>query len=142
MRHWVGFTSITRRLISAFQSHTNTYDTSAKRRVPSWCDRILWNAAAGTQVKPLHYQRYEADISDHRVSLMLGTDALEADRQVPRQPVSAAFDFSVRHVDLVKHERTRRQVLHEWGREQEKLLETCQDYYAGDSTVKQLMSSK
>jgi hypothetical protein len=40
------------------------YDTSEKKRTPSWCDRILY---FGTNIiKQEHYSRYECKISDHR----------------------------------------------------------------------------
>jgi len=39
------------------------YDTSEKRRIPAWCDRILYR---GNNVKQEHYLRYECKVSDHR----------------------------------------------------------------------------
>ncbi|KAJ3037769.1 hypothetical protein HDV00_001355 [Rhizophlyctis rosea] len=41
---------------------TDRYDTSEKRRIPAWCDRILYRGSVA-----LHsYTRFEAKISDHR----------------------------------------------------------------------------
>ncbi|KAI9889689.1 MAG: hypothetical protein M1814_005090 [Vezdaea aestivalis] len=56
---------------------TDTYDTSSKARVPSWCDRILYRGLG--RVKQLDYCRHEVHASDHR-------------------PVSAAFKFWVKTV--------------------------------------------
>ncbi|ORY56453.1 Endonuclease/exonuclease/phosphatase, partial [Leucosporidium creatinivorum] len=71
------------------------YDTSEKKRVPSWCDRILYRSEDAEAIKPLSYRRYEADISDHR-------------------PVSAAFECQIRKIDLIAHERVYRGVLRDW----------------------------
>ena len=52
---------------------TDRYDTSSKKRIPSWTDRILWRLRTedGTQgpvsVEQLHYNHVpEVDCSDHR----------------------------------------------------------------------------
>jgi len=42
---------------------TSTYDTSEKRRIPAWCDRILWK---GQHVRPQGYGRLEFTQSDHK----------------------------------------------------------------------------
>jgi hypothetical protein len=42
---------------------TNIYDTSKKQRVPSWCDRVLYN---GKDVKSIEYGCVEIRLSDHR----------------------------------------------------------------------------
>ena len=49
-----------------YDPRTSTYDSSEKRRVPAWCDRVLWRASEPSRVEQLHYRRYEADVSDHR----------------------------------------------------------------------------
>ncbi|GES90435.1 DNase I-like protein [Rhizophagus clarus] len=64
----------------------NIYDTSEKKRTPSWCDRILH---FGTNIEQEHYSRYECKISDHR-------------------PISGAFKIRIKtirksHQDKVKY---------------------------------------
>ncbi|KAJ2080763.1 hypothetical protein H4R24_002855 [Coemansia sp. RSA 988] len=51
---------------------TDRYDSSEKRRIPAWCDRVLFRGATpnapdpqGT-IAPLAYQRFECRQSDHR----------------------------------------------------------------------------
>lgn len=56
---------------------SNNYDTSEKRRVPSWCDRILYY---GEKVRQNTYRRFEVQASDHR-------------------PISASFTISVKKID-------------------------------------------
>lgn len=51
-----------------YDHNSSNYDTSPKQRVPSWCDRILWKSMRKESVKCIAYGRYEADVSDHRVS--------------------------------------------------------------------------
>eukprot|EP01130_Rhizamoeba_saxonica_P009304 TRINITY_DN3776_c0_g1_i1.p1 TRINITY_DN3776_c0_g1~~TRINITY_DN3776_c0_g1_i1.p1 ORF type:complete len:514 (-),score=125.63 TRINITY_DN3776_c0_g1_i1:42-1454(-) len=46
-----------------YDPHTTIYDTSDKKRIPAWCDRILWKS---DYVSPLHYRRFEMLESDHR----------------------------------------------------------------------------
>lgn len=64
-----------------YDRRSNEFDTSEKKRVPAWCDRVLWRSRDPERVKQLHYRRYEANVSDHR-------------------PVSAAFAMTVKSVRL------------------------------------------
>ncbi|GAA5926948.1 hypothetical protein JCM10213_005533 [Rhodosporidiobolus nylandii] len=86
------------------------YDTSEKQRVPAWCDRVLWRAERKESVKALSYGRFEADMSDHR-------------------PVAAIFNVQVKKIDPVLADRAYREVVHEWAKEQERLLQTARSYY-------------
>ncbi|GAM18525.1 hypothetical protein SAMD00019534_017000, partial [Acytostelium subglobosum LB1] len=46
---------------------TTEYDSSEKKRVPSWCDRVLWKTAKRAEnVGILAYRRHELLSSDHR----------------------------------------------------------------------------
>jgi len=58
---------------------TDVYDSSVKQRLPAYCDRVLWRADRADKVQPLHYRRYECNVSDHR-------------------PISAAFDLDVKRI--------------------------------------------
>lgn len=49
-----------------YDRHSNSYDTSEKRRIPAWCDRILYRSRDPSRIENLWYGRYEPDISDHR----------------------------------------------------------------------------
>ncbi|KAI6649300.1 synaptojanin-1 isoform X3 [Oopsacas minuta] len=60
---------------------TNIWDSSAKKRCPAWCDRILWK---GEEVKQLSYSMHHTILpSDHK-------------------PVSALFNVQIRGVDQQK----------------------------------------
>ncbi|KXS19864.1 DNase I-like protein [Gonapodya prolifera JEL478] len=56
---------------------SDVYDTSEKRRMPSWCDRILFR---GSHIKLRTFARHECRISDHR-------------------PVCAAFEIRSKRLD-------------------------------------------
>ena len=51
-----------------YDDHSNSYDTSQKKRIPAWCDRILYEKAqkCGGGIELLHYGRKESYFSDHR----------------------------------------------------------------------------
>ena len=67
-----------------YNFNSNDYDTSSKNRVPSWCDRILYEEDSNlTQV---YYGRTELKLSDHR-------------------PVFGLFEAKIRKInDLSKQE--------------------------------------
>ncbi|TPX32651.1 hypothetical protein SmJEL517_g04283 [Synchytrium microbalum] len=46
-----------------YDRNSTMYDSSDKKRVPAWCDRILYR---GSTLSQTSYQRYECLVSDHR----------------------------------------------------------------------------
>lgn len=56
---------------------SDEYDSSDKKRLPAWCDRILYRGIG--RVKQLEYRRHEVRASDHR-------------------PVSAYFKLRIKRV--------------------------------------------
>ena len=63
---------------------TDRYDTSEKRRVPAWCDRILYRGPG--KIMQLDYGRYELHVSDHR-------------------PVTAHFKMRVKQIQADKRQK-------------------------------------
>jgi len=116
-----------------YDHNSKEYDTSAKQRTPSWCDRILWKSQAReSSVKCIAYGRYEADISDHRVRhLSFFSSAAECSTEIGfrLQPISASFEVEVKKEDHLRAEDTLRGVLHEWAIEEERLLDSARDFY-------------
>lgn len=70
-----------------FDVGTDTYDSSEKKRVPSWCDRILFRG----HVECLKYDSKVVRLSDHR-------------------PVIGQFDVKVKRIDPDKFDRVRAEV--------------------------------
>ncbi|KAI8614175.1 Endonuclease/exonuclease/phosphatase [Chytriomyces sp. MP71] len=68
-----------------YDINSNNYDTSDKKRVPAWCDRILWK---GRSISQVSYERNESTMSDHR-------------------PISSLFTVRVKHVNGQAFERIR-----------------------------------
>lgn len=61
-----------------FDRGTHVYDTSEKKRTPSWTDRVLWKQSKDL-IKPIRYESCPAiDISDHKP--VLGTFWLTSDK--------------------------------------------------------------
>lgn len=58
-----------------FDAGTDSYDSSAKQRLPSYCDRVLWRVnAAGVSVSPKSYNMFMSlRSSDHKpIAALLG----------------------------------------------------------------------
>jgi len=67
---------------------THNYDTSAKNRIPAWCDRVLWHGDSA--IAPLSYHSFRFTNSDHRpVGLLLRVPLVER-----ATPVSEEGDLS------------------------------------------------
>ncbi|KAI8061690.1 Endonuclease/exonuclease/phosphatase [Gongronella butleri] len=75
-----------------YDSGTNRYDTSAKRRAPSWTDRILWKKPSNPDKPMLTQLTY-----DNCMDMMLSD----------HKPVHAMFSAKVRHLDHSKLQSTR-----------------------------------
>lgn len=88
---------------------TNNYDSSDKRRIPAWCDRILF--LRGPRVQPLNYQRYEITTSDHK-------------------PVSAALALQLKRIDPTLSREVYRSTLADWKKREGDMLAKISAAYA------------
>ncbi|KAI0269350.1 DNase I-like protein [Gloeopeniophorella convolvens] len=93
-----------------YDLHSTEYDTSEKRRIPAWCDRVLWRARDPSRVEQLHYRRYEPDISDHR-------------------PISAAFRVRVKSIQHDARAGVKGDVLAQWAVREQQLLDNARAFY-------------
>lgn len=93
-----------------YDLHSTEYDTSEKRRIPAWCDRVLWRARDPTRVEQLHYRRYEPDISDHR-------------------PITAAFRILVKSVQLDARSSVKEGVQAQWAVRERQLLDSTRAFF-------------
>ncbi|KLT41531.1 DNase I-like protein [Cutaneotrichosporon oleaginosum] len=89
---------------------TNEYDSSEKRRIPAWCDRVLFTKSP--RISSISYRRYEVNVSDHR-------------------PVSAGLVCQVKSIDPVRCAIVRSEIEAAWKVYQEERLETMAKTYAG-----------
>ncbi|KAG8702323.1 hypothetical protein FRC09_004804, partial [Ceratobasidium sp. 395] len=92
-----------------YDRKSDEFDTSEKRRIPAWCDRILFRSR-GDHVHCDRYTRWEPNISDHR-------------------PVSGAFTVQVKSVRREAWSMVRIRVQEEWQQVQDQLLWAMQDFY-------------
>ncbi|CUA69348.1 putative inositol polyphosphate 5-phosphatase C9G1,10c [Schizosaccharomyces pombe 972h-] [Rhizoctonia solani] len=90
---------------------SNEFDSSEKRRIPAWCDRILYRSR-GDRVHHEHYRRYEPNVSDHR-------------------PVSGGFRVEVKSVNRDAWNIVKARVQEEWQERQGQLLWVSQEFYTG-----------
>ncbi|GAA5894786.1 hypothetical protein JCM6882_006680 [Rhodosporidiobolus microsporus] len=91
---------------------TDQYDSSPKRRIPAWCDRVLYRADRADKVIPLQYRRWEVNVSDHR-------------------PISAAFDLRIKSVVPDKRAQVWAEVEAAWFAVESSILEEVRKYYTG-----------
>ncbi len=89
---------------------TDQYDSSEKRRIPAWCDRVLFTKSP--RISAINYRRYEVNVSDHR-------------------PVSAGLACEVKSIDQVRCALVRSEVEAAWKVYQEERLNTMVKVYAG-----------
>jgi hypothetical protein len=98
-----------------YDRNSDAFDTSEKRRVPAWCDRVLWRSKE-ERVVLLGYRRWEVNVSDHR-------------------PVSAVFRVTVKKVVGEARGRERRVVEGWWRGMEVALLADAKAFYETQALV-------
>jgi hypothetical protein len=99
-----------------YDRNSMEYDSSEKRRLPAWCDRVLWRSREPSRVKQLHYRRWEANVSDHR-------------------PISAGFTVTVKSVRHELRAVAKAEVHGFWVEHQTKLLRAAKEYYVSQALI-------
>jgi len=99
-----------------YDRRSSEYDSSEKSRVPAWCDRVLWRSRVPERVQQLHYQRYEANISDHR-------------------PISAAFRMTVKSVAHDARAAVEAETLSVWGIQEQELLQAAHQFFVDQQMI-------
>ncbi|SRR5258707_10786330 len=99
-----------------YDRRSNEFDTSEKRRVPAWCDRILYRCRDPERVECLHYRRYEANISDHR-------------------PISGRFRITTKLVQPDLREAEKLVVEQEWRIREQGLLREAHRFYLKEMRI-------
>uniref|UniRef100_A0A915DMG6 Inositol polyphosphate-related phosphatase domain-containing protein n=1 Tax=Ditylenchus dipsaci TaxID=166011 RepID=A0A915DMG6_9BILA len=91
-----------------FDVGTSTWDTSEKRRIPAWCDRILyWTRDKSIKIEQLSYTSVEKVVfSDHK-------------------PVCATFNLAVKLIDQKKRNAVYEEVLRESDKKANDKLPVC-----------------
>ncbi|OCF57415.1 hypothetical protein L486_04873 [Kwoniella mangroviensis CBS 10435] len=87
---------------------THDYDSSEKRRIPAWCDRILYRKSP--HIRNLNYRRYEPTVSDHR-------------------PISGGYQITLKAVDTLKEMDVRRELAGEWAKKEKGMLMMMADKF-------------
>lgn len=86
------------------------YDSSEKKRVPAWCDRVLYRSNAA---KPLTYKRHEVKISDHR-------------------PISATYEIQVKKRNDLKRDHLLEKIEKDWFIAVESVIKEKKTSYIAD----------
>ncbi|KAI8385673.1 Endonuclease/exonuclease/phosphatase [Blakeslea trispora] len=89
---------------------TDFYDSSEKKRVPAWCDRVLYK---GKNIQNLFYRRYEPRCSDHR-------------------PIAAGFSFETKITDQKKRDMLMSKVEEEWREYVDRFIKDKKARYVAD----------
>ncbi|KAI7869391.1 Endonuclease/exonuclease/phosphatase [Spinellus fusiger] len=89
---------------------TDFYDRSEKKRVPAWCDRVLYR---GKTIRNVYYKRHEVRASDHR-------------------PISAGFNFEVKLINDTKRDEIQRRILARWSIHFEAIIKNKKVQYIAD----------
>lgn len=99
-----------------YDRNSDVFDTSEKRRVPAWCDRVLWRSRESERVVLMGYRRWEVNVSDHR-------------------PVSAVLRVTVKRVNGEAREKERRALAGWWHAMEMALLEDARKFYLAQAVV-------
>ncbi|KII96201.1 hypothetical protein PLICRDRAFT_241902 [Plicaturopsis crispa FD-325 SS-3] len=99
-----------------YDRRSDEFDTSEKRRVPAWCDRVLWRSSDPARVSLLDYRRWEPNISDHR-------------------PVSATFKITVKSVRHEVRAQVKAEVAALWFEHQRELLAAAHEYFVAQELI-------
>lgn len=89
---------------------TDEYDTSDKRRIPAWCDRVLFTKTP--RIEPISYRSYGVAVSDHK-------------------PVSAGLAIEIKRIDPSRLRDVYRETQAAWKVHEAKRLAMMVEAYAG-----------
>ncbi|KAJ3092533.1 hypothetical protein HK102_006086 [Quaeritorhiza haematococci] len=92
-----------------FDPGTNVYDTSEKKRIPAWCDRILSRG----RIKQLTYQSFNPCISDHK-------------------PVCAFYQVQVKKINSAARETVKLDVIRESEIRNRRLVQKVKENWLAD----------
>ena len=99
-----------------YDPRTTEFDTSQKKRIPAWCDRILWRVLSDSRALQTQYRRWEANISDHR-------------------PISAVFNLRIKSISPASRANVRNDIEKEWTCLQQRLLSDLLRFYIDWGTL-------
>lgn len=99
-----------------YDRRSDEYDSSEKRRVPAWCDRILWRSREPSRVQQLHYRRYEANVSDHR-------------------PISGAFAMTTKSITPEFRAQVKQEIQTSWTEHEKTLLGSALAFFEAQALV-------
>ena len=99
-----------------YDRRSDEYDSSEKRRVPAWCDRVLWRSREPSRVEQLNYRRWEANVSDHR-------------------PISAGFRLTVKSISPGNRQLVKTEAVAAWTEYEKVLLDAAYQFYASQALV-------
>eukprot|EP00756_Hemistasia_phaeocysticola_P044819 Hpha_TRINITY_DN18608_c0_g1::TRINITY_DN18608_c0_g1_i1::g.115694::m.115694/K01099/INPP5B_F; inositol polyphosphate 5-phosphatase INPP5B/F len=81
-----------------YDGGTNRYDTSEKKRVPAWTDRVLWRARRGTGIERAGFWKGDLMMSDHRP--VAGSFIADVKVEIPERKQEVALSIQ-RRMDQV-----------------------------------------
>jgi endonuclease/exonuclease/phosphatase family metal-dependent hydrolase len=93
-----------------YKQYTDEWDPSEKRRVPSYCDRILWHCRKEETVQCAEYDRLEYTPSDHR-------------------PITARLMIKVRRSDQEKRAAIVKELQEYWPHLRAEAMTAAAEYY-------------